>query len=182
MEAAKKEGSEPSLFTSFDFVADRQYAQALGEKFLWEPILRYHSSLNRISPLLIFRVKILKEKRQTSRAMLTPSPKELRRVDLQLASTASFSLFFPMVSPSSPTATLLQTHRDILRKIHANRIERSSIVAPSEHKLPDLPPSPSPSPPPSSPEAHPQEQSTLDISHIPEAKRRKYEAYYPTYW
>ncbi|KAL7411730.1 MT-A70-domain-containing protein [Mrakia frigida] len=86
-----------------------------------------------------------------------------------------------MVSPSSPTATLLQTHRDILRKIHANRIERSSIVAPSEHKLPDLPPSPSPSPPPSSPEAHPQEQSTLDISHIPEAKRRKYEAYYPTY-
>lgn len=66
----------------------------------------------------------------------------------------------------------------LMREMHRRRGERASVIPPSDHPLPDLPSSPSP--PTNEDDTH--QRPAVDISHIPEAKRRKYEAYYPTYW
>lgn len=81
-----------------------------------------------------------------------------------------------MTATASDSTALLEAHTALLSRIGRNRTLRSDVLKPTAHSLPawgEAARRPPPSPP--APTAR------LDISHIPEAKRRKYEAYYPNY-
>ena len=87
-----------------------------------------------------------------------------------------------MVSAATKTAaSLLDDHRALMSSMRQRRLDRASVIHPSDHELPVGSSSPA-LPALAALDESPPTRSTIDTSHVPEAKRAKYEAYYPTYW